>query len=152
MEARMAEPRSPWSRRRQRLIRDKDHLSIADQYKAAAISAHYIADMVEAGWNVIVTHGNGPQMGFILRRSGSSITKWSRRCRWTMPAPTCRARSAICSSRPSTTSSGGAGCTRQAVAVVTETLVDRNDPAFANPTKPIGSHMEEGAPRRLAAK
>ena len=55
------------------LIRDKDHLSIPDQYAQAAITARHIADMIEAGWNVVVTHGNGPQMGFILRRSELSI-------------------------------------------------------------------------------
>src|SRR3970282_3058965 len=55
------------------LIRDKQHESIPDQSDEAAITAHYIADMIEAGWNVVVTHGNGPQMGFVLRRSELSI-------------------------------------------------------------------------------
>ena len=59
------------------LIRDKDHLTIPDQYAQAAITAHHIADMIEAGWNVIVTHGNGPQMGFILRRSELAIDEVS---------------------------------------------------------------------------
>jgi carbamate kinase len=44
------------------------------------------------------------------------------------------------------------GVARQPVAVVTETLVDRNDPAFKDPTKPIGSHMEEGRAKELAAR
>ena len=52
------------------LIVDERHQSISDQYKAAAQSSHYVADMVEAGVTVILTHGNGPQVGFILRRSG----------------------------------------------------------------------------------
>ena len=55
------------------LIRDKQHESIPDQSGEAAITAHYIADMIEAGWNVVVTHGNGPQMGFVLRRSELSL-------------------------------------------------------------------------------
>ncbi|HEX7093787.1 MAG TPA: hypothetical protein VF205_08955, partial [Nitrospiraceae bacterium] len=55
------------------LIRDKQHESIPDQSEEAAITAHYIADMIEAGWNVVVTHGNGPQMGFVLRRSELSL-------------------------------------------------------------------------------
>src|ERR1700747_1487374 len=55
------------------VVSDKDRLSIPNQYEAAALTAHHIADMIEAGWNVIVTHGNGPQMGFILRRSELAI-------------------------------------------------------------------------------
>ena len=55
------------------LIVDKDHQSIQDQSDAAALTAHHVADMVEAGWNVILTHGSGPQVGFfeILRRDRS---------------------------------------------------------------------------------
>ena len=55
------------------LIRDRDHQAIPDQYKAAALTVQGITDIIEAGWNVIVTHGNGPQMGYILRRSELSI-------------------------------------------------------------------------------
>ena len=55
------------------LIRDREHEGIPDQYEAAALTVRGITDMIEAGWNVIVTHGNGPQMGFILRRSELSI-------------------------------------------------------------------------------
>src|ERR1041384_3672686 len=55
------------------LIRDKSHESIPDQYEAVALTARYIADMVEVGWNIVLTHGNGPQVGFILRRSELSI-------------------------------------------------------------------------------
>ena len=52
------------------LIVDEQHQSIPDQFNAAATTSHYVADMVEAGWTVVLTHGNGPQVGFILRRSG----------------------------------------------------------------------------------
>ena len=52
------------------LIIDKHHQSIPDQRNAAAESARHVADMVEAGVTVILTHGNGPQVGFILARSG----------------------------------------------------------------------------------
>ena len=51
------------------LIRDQNHLSIADQFAEASLTARHITDMIEAGWKVILTHGNGPQMGFNLRRS-----------------------------------------------------------------------------------
>ena len=52
------------------LIRDRKHESILDQYEMVCELAEDIAGMIEAGWKVVVTHGNGPQVGFILRRSG----------------------------------------------------------------------------------
>ena len=57
------------------LIVDAEHESIPDQSEAAAATAHHIADMVAAGWNVVVTHGNGPQVGFILRRSELALPR-----------------------------------------------------------------------------
>src|SRR4029079_19370698 len=52
------------------LIIDDQHQSIPDQYKAAAVSSRYVADMVEAGATVICTQGTARQVGFILRGSG----------------------------------------------------------------------------------
>jgi carbamate kinase len=132
------------------LIRDRDHLAIADQYEQAALTARHIADMVEAGWNVIVTHGNGPQMGFILRRSELAIHEVA-------PVPMDYAGADL---------QGAIGymfvkafrnefrrrrVAREPVAVVTETLVDPADPAFADPSKPIGSHMDAATAQQLAA-
>ena len=51
------------------LIKDKNHQSVPDQYEAAAETMKHIASMIIEGWDVVVTHGNGPQVGFILRRS-----------------------------------------------------------------------------------
>ena len=51
------------------LIKDKTHQTVEDQYQASAETAHHIADMIEAGWDVAIGHGNGPQVGFILRSS-----------------------------------------------------------------------------------
>ena len=51
------------------LIKDNKRVSVEDQYLAAKETTFHIADMLEAGWNVAIGHGNGPQVGFILRRS-----------------------------------------------------------------------------------
>ncbi|HAX7252455.1 TPA: carbamate kinase, partial [Escherichia coli] len=51
------------------LIQDEQRNSIPDQYVAVMESVQHIVDMVEAGWDLVLTHGNGPQVGFILRRS-----------------------------------------------------------------------------------
>jgi carbamate kinase len=133
------------------LIRDKDHLSIADQFTEASVTARHIADMIEAGWNVIVTHGNGPQMGFILRRSELSIHEVA-------PVPMDYAGADLQGAigymfvKAFHNEFKRRGLKRHPVAVVTETLVDRNDPAFRDPTKPIGSHMEEGRAKELATQ
>jgi carbamate kinase len=133
------------------LIRDRAHESIPDQYEMVCGLAEDVAGMLESGWNVVITHGNGPQVGFILRRSEIAISE-------VPPVPMDYAGADI---------QGAVGymfvkalrnafrrhhLRREAIAVVTQTIVDRNDPAFANPLKPIGSHMEESRAKSLAAK
>ena len=133
------------------LIIDKDHQSIPDQYNAAAFTARSIADMVEAGWNLVLTHGNGPQVGFILRRSELSIKELP-------PVPMDYAGADLQGAigymfdRALRNEFRRRGLARRPVAVVTQTLVDRSDPAFANPTKPIGSHMDEATAKHIAAQ
>jgi carbamate kinase len=133
------------------LIRDRDHMSIPDQYEEAALTAHLLADMMESGWNVIVTHGNGPQMGFILRRSELSI-------REVAPVPMDYAGADLQGAigymfvRAFRNEFRKRGIKREPVAVVTETLVDREDPAFKDPVKPIGSHMNEAKAKAMAAE
>ena len=133
------------------LIRDKHHESIPDQSREAAITVHHIAEMIAAGWNVVITHGTGPQVGFIMRRSELALEE-------VPPVPMDYADADL---------QGGIGymflkalynefrkqkIDRKAVAIITQTLVDRNDPAFADPAKPIGSHMDEQTAQRLASR
>jgi carbamate kinase len=133
------------------LIRDRQHESIPDQYHMVAGIAANIAGMIVEGWNVVVTHGNGPQVGFILRRSELSIHE-------VPPVPMDYAGADIQGGlgymfvRALRNEFRRRGMARRAVAVITQTVVDRADPAFANPTKPIGSHMEETKAKSLARK
>jgi carbamate kinase len=131
------------------LIRDSEHSALEDQYDAVCTTAEHIADMVAAGWNVVLTHGNGPQVGFILRRSeiaGGQV-------------PTVPVRYAVGDTQGAIgfmfqNALGNAMRRRRidkpVVALVTQTLVDRDDPAFAHPDKPIGSFMSEDVARELA--
>ena len=111
------------------LIVDDQHQSIPDQCKAAAMTSHYVADMVEAGWTVVLTHGNGPQVGFILRRSGIA--------KGVVPE--------VPVDYADADTQGAIGymfqralynefqrrkLKRKVVAIVTQVLVDPNDPAF----------------------
>jgi len=133
------------------LIRDREHESIPDQYDMVCALAEDVAAMIETGWRVLVTHGNGPQVGFILRRSEIAIAEVA-------PVPMDYAGGDIQGAvgymfvKALRNTFRRRGIERKPVAVVTQTVVDRNDPAFANPTKPIGSHMEEARAKELAAK
>jgi carbamate kinase len=124
------------------LIKDKDHQTVPDQYAAASETMHYVAEMIAQGWDVVVTHGNGPQVGFILRRSELSLKELHP-----VPLDYCGADTQGAIGYMFQQSLGNEFKTRSmskhAVTVVTQCLVDRNDPAFKNPTKPIGSFLDE---------
>ncbi len=124
------------------LIKDKQHQTVPDQYAAAVESMSHIAGMIEAGWDVLVTHGNGPQVGFILRRSELSLHELH-----VVPLDYCGAdtQGAIgyMFQRALHNEFRKRGIKKEAATVVTQVLVDRNDPAFQNPSKPIGSFMDQ---------
>ena len=130
------------------LIRDDQHTALNDQYDAVCATAVHIVDMVKAGWNVVVTHGNGPQVGFILRRSEIADGQ----------VPTVPIRYAVGDTQGAIgfmfqNALGNAlkrrGIEMPVVALVTQTLVDHRDPAFARPDKPVGSFMDEETGRRF---
>jgi carbamate kinase len=129
------------------LIKDKFHQTVRDQYIAAGETCWHIAAMIRDGWDVAIGHGNGPQVGFILRRSEIAAHELHE-----IPLDVAGADS-----------QGAIGYALQqnlyndfatlemdkhAVTLVTQVEVDRDDPAFQNPTKPIGSYMEEAEARR----
>jgi carbamate kinase len=124
------------------LITDPKRKTIDDQYDAAQASMHHIADMIEDGWKVVISHGNGPQVGFILRRSELAIHElhpvW-------MDYAVADTQGAIgyMFQKALRNEFKRRGLAKQAVTVVTQVLVDADDPAFASPTKPIGSFMDE---------
>lgn len=124
------------------LIKDKQHQTIPDQYAAAVESMSHIAGMIEAGWDVLVTHGNGPQVGFILRRAELSLHELHM-----VPLDYCGAdtQGAIgyMFQRALHNEFRKRGLQKEAVTIVTQMLVDRNDPAFQKPSKPIGSFMDQ---------
>ena len=131
------------------LIKDKHHQTVEDQYEAASETSYHIAKMIKAGWNVAVAHGNGPQVGFILRRSELSAHELHE-----VPLDVCGADSqgAIGYSLQQTMYNHfrEMGINRHVATVVTQMEVDANDPAFKNPSKPIGSFMNEtDAQRRI---
>ncbi|RMF31023.1 MAG: carbamate kinase [Chloroflexi bacterium] len=133
------------------LIKDKAHQTVPDQYEAAKETMKHIAGMIQQGWDVIITHGNGPQVGFILRRSELAAHELH-----TVPLDSCGAdtQGAIgyMFQKALYNEFKRRGMAKQAATVVTQVLVDRDDPAFQNPTKPIGSFMDEQTAKERAAQ
>jgi carbamate kinase len=133
------------------LIRDDAHSALNDQYDAVCTTAEHIADMVAAGFRVVLTHGNGPQVGFILRRSEIAEGLVP-----TVPVPYAVGDTQGAIGFMFQNAIGNAlrrrNIDKPVVTVVTQTLVDRNDPAFARPDKPIGSFMNEELARRLSGE
>jgi len=135
------------------LIKDRWHQTVQDQYRAAGETCHYIADMVEQGWEVAITHGNGPQVGFILRRSEIAAKVAGMH---EVPLDSCGAdtQGAIGYHLQQHLQNEfrRRGMKKTAATVVTQVLVDRDDPAFQRPTKPIGGFMDEAEARERANK
>ncbi len=131
------------------LIKDAGHQTVEDQYEAARETCVHIADMIEAGYEVIIGHGNGPQVGFILRRSEIAAKAEGMH---EVPLDVCGAdtQGAIGYALQQNLQNElrQRGRPKPVATVVTQVLVDRNDPAFKSPTKPIGSFMEEPEARR----
>ncbi|MDJ0748176.1 MAG: carbamate kinase [Woeseiaceae bacterium] len=131
------------------LITDAGHMSVVDQYRAAGETASHIAPIVAAGNRVVVTHGNGPQVGFILMRS-----ELARDVLHQVPLANCVAdtQGSIGMQIAQTLQNAFREFSneQQVAAIVTQVLVDPDDPSFANPTKPIGPFMSEAEARQRA--
>jgi len=130
------------------LIKDEKHKTVEDQYQAAKETTFHIADMIESGWDVAIGHGNGPQVGFILRRSEIAAKVEGMH---EVPLDVCGADSqgAIGYALQQTLQNElyRRGIKKPVATVVTQVLVDKNDAAFKSPSKPIGSFMDEGEAR-----
>jgi carbamate kinase len=131
------------------LIKDEKHKTVEDQYQAAKETTYHIADMIEAGWDVAIGHGNGPQVGFILRRSEIAAKVEGMH---EVPLDVCGADSqgAIGYSLQQTLQNElyKRKIAKNVATVITQVLVDREDKAFKNPSKPIGSFMDETEAKR----
>jgi len=133
------------------LIKDKDHQTVPDQFAATRETCVHIASMIDQGWDVVITHGNGPQVGFILLRS-----ELASHVLHTVPLDSCGADTQGAIGYMIQQSLYNEflkrGMRKQAVTVVTQVVVDKDDPAFQNPTKPIGPFYTEEEAKRLAAE
>ena len=127
--------------------------SANEQLTKAELAAKSIADLITAGHHVVIAHGNGPQVGKIRL----AFEETSQKPEDTMPFPECTAMS-----------QGYIGYHLQqaideelvsrgltdipVVSMLTQVVVDPKDPAFSNPTKPIGGYYSEEEAKKLMAE
>lgn len=133
------------------LIKDSKHRTVLDQYKAVGETVRHIVPIVREGYRVVVTHGNGPQVGFILLRSDMA-----RDVLHEVPLVSCVAdtQGAIGYQIAQTLQNELhlQGLDKEVVAVVTQVVVDADDPGFKHPEKPIGPFMSEDEAHERASK
>ncbi len=131
------------------LISETETINVASEYKIVGETCRQIASLITDGWRVVITHGNGPQAGFNLRRSELAAHEL-----FELPLDVI------------VTFTQGSigyyiqqnlynifmanGLTKQVVTLVTQVEVDRNDPAFSKPSKPIGSYCDKKRMQQLS--
>jgi len=130
------------------LIRDEAHADVAGEIEALQETCAHLGAMIAAGWDVVITHGNGPQVGFNLLRSELAAAVAPP-----LPLDVLGAQT-----------QGSIGyliqqilgnelrrrdIRKRVVTVVTQAVVDRDDPAFRRPTKPVGPFYEPDEAERL---
>ena len=133
------------------LITHKGQPDVPHQWDAVRETCRHLADMVEAGWRLVITHGNGPQVGYILRRNELAAGEVHTTPLDLIVADTQGAIGYMLQ-QALRNELFSRGHDVPVVSVVTQVLVDRDDPAFQQPSKPIGSFMLEEDARKFEAE
>ena len=111
-------------------------------------TCRHIASVVQKGWDIVLTHGNGPQVGNILLQNEEAVGKVPA-----MPLDICVAESqaqiGYLLQQELANELASRGIKRNVVSVITQVIVDPDDPAMLNPTKPIGPYYDRDRAREL---
>lgn len=125
-----------------------------EQLELVRHTAKTIVDLAQDGYEVIVGHGNGPQVGMINLAMEFSCTKGGNTPY--MPFPECGAMSqgyiGYHLQQAIQQELKARGIDKECAAVVTQVVVDANDPGFAKPTKPVGSFYTKEEADKIAAE
>jgi len=124
------------------LILDKNKPQVEYQWVAVYETARHIVEMIQEGWRVVITHGNGPQVGFILRRNELAAPQVHTTPMDIIGADT-QGSIGYMLQQALSNELRRVGIRRNVATVITQALVDRNDEAFKNPNKPIGGFMSQ---------
>jgi len=130
------------------LILDTQHEDVPSQWQAVQETCKHVADMVQRGWNLVITHGNGPQVGFILRRNELAEHEVHTTPLDLIGADT-QGSIGYMIAQALRNEFKRRRIDRPIAAVVTQVLVDREDPGFQNPTKGIGGFTSEDKAREF---
>ncbi len=126
--------------------------NLPEQMKAVKQTARAITDLIEAGHDIVITHGNGPQVG-MLQQAMTELTRSDPEKYIPCPLSVCVAMSqgyiGYDLQNALREEMLGRGISKGVSTVLTQVEVDREDPAFQNPTKPIGAFMTAEEARHL---
>jgi carbamate kinase len=133
------------------LVTDNAHQSVPDQWKVIQETAIHLTTMIDQGWNLLVTHGNGPQLGYTALRA-----ELAQNILHPLPLDICGAEvqgnMGYMIQQALHNEFRRRGIRREVITLVTQVLVDPNDPAFQHPTKPIGLFYSQEEARELQTK
>lgn len=134
------------------IIRDESHKTVADQYDSVAETCKHLADIVESGYRLVICHGNGPQVGFILRRSAIAFEAAGLH---EVPLSSCVADTqgaiGFQIQQALEIELANRNIIQKTATVVTRVVVNPDDAGFQNPTKPIGSFFSKEKMEQILA-
>ena len=133
------------------LITNKERPDIPHQWDAVRETCRHLADMIEQGWELIISHGNGPQVGYILRRSELASHEVHSVPLDLIVADT-QGSIGYMLAQALRNELRSRHIEKPVVAVVSQVLVDENDVAFQNPTKPIGGFLTRDEAAKFEAE
>jgi carbamate kinase len=126
------------------LIKSKEQRTVEDQHTAIRETVQHVADLIEQNYQVLISHGNGPQVGFIMRRSevarrvtGLHLVPLVNVVADTQGSIGYQIQQSLNNELARRNIAG------QCVTVVTQVVVDRDDPGFKTPAKPVGEFFDE---------
>lgn len=126
------------------LVKSKEQQTVEDQYQAIRETVQHVIDLISQGYQVLISHGNGPQVGFIMRRSevarqatGLHLVPLVNVVADTQGSIGYQIQQAV------NNELAAQGIAGQCVTIVTQVVVDKEDPAFGAPAKPVGEFFQE---------
>ena len=134
------------------LITDPKNPGIARQWDAVSQTTDHIAAMIGDGYRVVVTHGNGPQVGYILRRGEIAAKHGIHDVPLDLVVADTQGSIGYMLQQSLDNSIRRLGINRTVISVVTQVRVSADDPAFGNPTKPVGGFMSEAEAEQRRAE
>ena len=134
------------------IITDPQNPGIARQWEAVQQTTDSIAQIIAAGYHVVVTHGNGPQVGYILRRGEIAAQHGIHDVPLDLVVADTQGSIGYMLQQCLDNSIRKLGLNRTVLTIVTQVRVSKDDPAFATPTKPVGGFMTEDEARKFQAE